>query len=193
MQYQGDCKEGLADGFGKARGVDEYEGEFKKGLPHGQGAMKYKDGSFYEGGWKKGKRNGEGVYKKTDGSNTITNEGIWKSDRFLGKKKEISYKVLSTNGISNYSIRKIDDKVNRVTIGVKVNALKIRIPNGVEGNSGLYNVIYEDGVFENIICPFECSLNYTLENSDNRGSTRVQMLFIILEPGNWVVELNHNI
>ena len=35
--YVGGCKDGLADGKGEARGRDSYVGEFKAGLPHGQG------------------------------------------------------------------------------------------------------------------------------------------------------------
>ena len=33
--YSGECKKGLADGKGEAKGVDRYIGAFKKGLPDG--------------------------------------------------------------------------------------------------------------------------------------------------------------
>jgi hypothetical protein len=34
-QYEGSCKKGLANGKGIAVGRDKYEGNFKKGYPHG--------------------------------------------------------------------------------------------------------------------------------------------------------------
>ncbi|MGV8092965.1 MAG: hypothetical protein AB2L24_14000 [Mangrovibacterium sp.] len=37
--YEGECKKGLADGFGKATGVDQYEGELKKRLPEREGEI----------------------------------------------------------------------------------------------------------------------------------------------------------
>ena len=36
-KYTGKCKNGLAQGTGKAEGTDVYEGQFMKGLPHGSG------------------------------------------------------------------------------------------------------------------------------------------------------------
>ena len=35
--YEGDCKKGKASGKGRASGTDLYIGEFKNGLPHGNG------------------------------------------------------------------------------------------------------------------------------------------------------------
>ena len=36
-KYEGDCKNGLAHGTGVAKGIDLYEGRFKKGIPNGKG------------------------------------------------------------------------------------------------------------------------------------------------------------
>lgn len=52
---------------------DYYEGEWKKGAPHGFGTMKYADGSVYEGSWELGKRNGQGTMKYTNGDVYIGN------------------------------------------------------------------------------------------------------------------------
>ena len=59
--YNGNCKDGFAHGKGIARGIDIYQGRFKKGLPHGTGKYIWKDGSYYEGSWKNGKKSGSGA------------------------------------------------------------------------------------------------------------------------------------
>ena len=44
-QYNGECKKGLANGQGSAKGVDSYTGEFRKGYPHGFGVYTYENDS----------------------------------------------------------------------------------------------------------------------------------------------------
>ena len=58
--YDGECKNGLAHGQGKAEGTDIYEGGFKKGLPCGLGTYTWANGDVYAGDWRKGLRNGWG-------------------------------------------------------------------------------------------------------------------------------------
>lgn len=53
---------------------DYYEGEWKKGAPHGIGIMKYAKGGVYEGNWEFGKRNGQGTMKYANGN---VYEGNW--------------------------------------------------------------------------------------------------------------------
>lgn len=53
--YEGNCKNGKADGKGKSIGKYIYEGDFKAGFPHGQGKMSDSTGSIIHSGyWKKG-------------------------------------------------------------------------------------------------------------------------------------------
>ena len=51
--YEGDFKDGLANGSGKCKfsNGDVYEGEFKNDLMHGKGKCVYADGEVYEGNW----------------------------------------------------------------------------------------------------------------------------------------------
>ena len=42
-EYIGGCKDGLAEGKGLSKGKHRYEGDFKKGLPHGNGKILYDD------------------------------------------------------------------------------------------------------------------------------------------------------
>lgn len=83
--YEGDCDKGKASGKGKATGADIYEGEFKNGLPDGQGKYNWKNKNFYVGSMKKGLRDGKGEmhYILTSGyDSTVT--GFWKKDKYLG-------------------------------------------------------------------------------------------------------------
>ncbi len=46
-QYEGMCKNGRADGKGKAEGIDQYEGNFKDGLPNGNKIYRWKNGEIH--------------------------------------------------------------------------------------------------------------------------------------------------
>ena len=63
--YHGDCKNGLAQGKGIAKGLDSYEGEFIKGLPDGTGTYIWANGDNYKGNWKKGSRRWSPSFART--------------------------------------------------------------------------------------------------------------------------------
>lgn len=75
--YEGGCSNGLADGYGIARGEAEYEGEFRKGLKHGQGVKTWSWGDRYEGGFRDDRRHGKGVY-------VWGAQSPWAGERFEG-------------------------------------------------------------------------------------------------------------
>ncbi len=71
--------------------LDQYNGEFKKGLPEGTGIYIWETGEKYEGSWKKGMRDGEGSYTfKSEGKDTVLT-GIWKEDKYVGKQEVAPY------------------------------------------------------------------------------------------------------
>lgn len=84
--YTGDCKNGKASGKGKAVGTDTYEGEFKSGLPDGQGTYVWANGNSYTGKFAKGTRDGKGVmvYKRTNVADSVI-DGYFKKDDYVGK------------------------------------------------------------------------------------------------------------
>jgi len=91
--YEGECDKSKANGKGKSKGVDSYEGQFKNGLPEGIGKYVWQNGNWYEGAFKAGKRQGEGtmhyaVAGKADSSLT----GFWAKDVYVGIY-EIPFKV----------------------------------------------------------------------------------------------------
>lgn len=53
--YDGNCKDGLAHGWGRATGFASYKGDFRNGLPHGSGIYKWPDGTVFEGTFFNGK------------------------------------------------------------------------------------------------------------------------------------------
>ena len=71
--YTGDCKDGKANGQGKAVGSDTYEGEFKLGLPEGSGTYIWADKSVYAGYMKKGLMDGSGelTYRMPSGKDSV--------------------------------------------------------------------------------------------------------------------------
>ena len=65
-----ECKEGdCVDGYGKMAFLNEenYEGNFKMALFHGEGTYNYENGSKYEGEFNKNRKHGEGTYFYSDG------------------------------------------------------------------------------------------------------------------------------
>src|SRR5436190_3238713 len=93
--YTGDCNKGKANGKGKAVGEHTYEGEFRSGLPDGEGAYQWSNGNKYEGSFDKGLKNGHGMmtYKRSERADSVV-EGYWKKDVYIGRY-EYPYKVIT--------------------------------------------------------------------------------------------------
>jgi hypothetical protein len=113
--YTGDCKKGKAHGNGKSVGVDTYEGDFKSGLPDGQGTYTWSNKNTFTGKFSKGLREGKGsmLIKKTGAADSLV-EGYWKKDVYIGKNEK-PWIVYSKTG----SVTKVDadfdvDNMNRI-------------------------------------------------------------------------------
>lgn len=74
FKWEGSCKDGKADGFGKLtkylNGEYEstYEGEYKNGIREGKGKFSHKDGTILECSFKNGQAIGDGKYDLGDGN-----------------------------------------------------------------------------------------------------------------------------
>ena len=192
-EYTGECKKGLANGNGTSVGENTYVGEFKNGLPNGKGTMEYSDGAKYTGQWKKGLRNGDGKHVIVVEGKELVSEGKWKSGKYIGKKKTKAYNITYNRTVPRFNIRKVSDDVNRVTIKVKNNGTlhKITLDN-INGNSGQKYTVSENVGYERINdFPFTCEVTYSVPSKFYQTSSRVRFNFEILEPGDWVVYLNH--
>lgn len=116
-KYEGECKNGKADGIGKAEGIDAYEGMFKASLPHGQGKYLWKNGDIFSGNWVKGNKDGQGVFiYKTSLGTDSTVEGFWKKDKYIGKYEQ-AFSVLNKSvHVTSVQIRKINGAQKQVDI-----------------------------------------------------------------------------
>jgi len=79
-RYNGECRGGMAYGWGKTVGRDIYEGEFVNGIVQGKGTYVWSDGDKYIGEFKKGKAHGRGVMIRKNGSRY---EGLWENNKLL--------------------------------------------------------------------------------------------------------------
>lgn len=89
-QYEGGCKNGLAHGYGYARGTAQYQGEFRKGLKDGTGVKTWAWGDRYEGGFVDDRKSGKGMYTWGAGS-------PWAGERFVG-----DYAADQRDGLGTY-------------------------------------------------------------------------------------------
>lgn len=161
-KYVGQCKKGFAHGKGVAEGKDKYEGSFKKGLPSGVGKYTWSSGEIiYDGNWKEGKKEGKGkLYYKINGVDSVK-YGIWKKDFFIKKIIPNSYRIIRSNSVQRYSVRRIGVG-SRVLFSFnqlgKANAtvpdLQFTFSSGSSFNQGT-----KQG-FENIVFPFTCKISY---------------------------------
>jgi len=134
-QYTGSCKNGKANGFGNAVGVDSYTGDFKNGYPDGDGKYTWKNGTWYNGKWKAGLFEGNGTFNKIDSNrpdSATLITGFWQAGKYMGKYREPYSVVGLTNGISDVTARKIGDTKAEITIAVK---------STTAGGSSLYRAL----------------------------------------------------
>lgn len=60
--YQGGCKDGLAEGYGEAKGIAEYRGNFHAGRKQGRGVKTWPSGDRYDGEFVEDRKEGTGTY-----------------------------------------------------------------------------------------------------------------------------------
>ncbi len=129
--YTGDCKNGLADGKGKATGKDMYEGNFKKGYPEGEGTYTFENKSYFRGNFKKGKMWGAGEfhYVKQDMADSIVT-GFWEKDSYVGENEK-PYVILSKSAaIVHISVREQKGMKGQLKI-ITLPKIKATIGGGV--------------------------------------------------------------
>ena len=191
-KYEGECKNGLAQGQGKASGVDTYEGQFRKGLPNGKGTYIWSYGDSYTGEWVQGFREGEGSYTfKSNGQDT-TITGLWEKDNYIGPKPE-KPKVTKSSGVDRYTFNKRPEIKNRVLIDFYQNGIRNR---GIENlimysSSGYETKLGESIGYDEVTFPVTMKLNYTTWNKLHGAKIHVIFEFKIFEQGDWRVNITN--
>ena len=191
-QYEGECKKGLAHGEGFARGRDTYRGEFIRGFPEGQGVYSWNTGEVYDGSWIEGRRDGFGVfsYRVNNVDSIIT--GYWKEDRYVGTEyHKYEYKVLESRDIDDTRFLRMDRSGSQVRIRF--------FRSGVEnynltnlllwGDSGYQSATFNG--FESITFPFTGQLTYSTSNKLGTSTLICKLSFVIYEPGSWEIEIQN--
>jgi hypothetical protein len=145
--YTGDCKKGKANGAGKAVGADMYEGQFKSGVPDGEGLYTWSNGNTFKGSFEKGLKNGEGemVYRFANKRDSIIN-GFWKKDKYIGRY-EYPYKVISkTKKITRVDIKQATTAIqNQITIWVSSTTSSAGVIGRMIPKVEITNVILQTG------------------------------------------------
>ncbi len=192
--YEGGCKNGKADGKGKATGVDIYDGEFKNGLPDGTGKYNWHNGSFYDGGWRKGMKDGKGELHTFENNIPSVKTGFWKKDKYTGLY-ETPYRIVSsTSDIGRVEVDNAEKNSNTITVTVKTlydktsasNYVPIIVMTDFQISKGSYETktntrtIQSDITrFRDVVFPFMASFNF--------GTSVLQIE--IFEKGDWNVEV----
>ena len=131
--YTGDCKKDKAHGKGKAVGIDTYEGEFKNGVPDGQGTYTWGNKNVFEGKFIKGLREGKGkMTMKREGAQDSVVEGFWKKDAYIGKYEKPYIVHSKTGSVRNVEIQYTSDPLARI---------KIIITNTTSGQQTTFGVV----------------------------------------------------
>lgn len=184
--YAGDCRNGLAEGSGRATGEDFYKGDFIKGLPDGKGIYTWKNGAIYDGEWKKGQRDGYGIYSYKYQYNDSTLEGEWKNDRYLGRKAPAPYIIEYRYGIGRVSCIRTGDRPYVRYVFSRGGVINLML----QGSSGTENLIPTFTGFEQVTFPFKGILTFEAPNDWMTAMLDCELRLTINQPGAWIINIS---
>ena len=190
-KYEGDQKKGLAHGTGKAEGKDTYIGEFRKGLPYGEGVYTDSLDNVFKGTFRLGKKNGQGMYTPVQSSNEQQIIGYWQDDKYIGKEKLNPYLISNKTGIVSPRIFN-NGEGNKVEISIldpltssNISATILIIGQGTSRNS--YGKYY----YDDVSFPVEFDIAYSCSNKYRSGMIANTIRVKINTPGSWVITLKN--
>lgn len=202
-QYNGECKKGLANGDGSAKGIDSYTGSFKKGYPNGFGVYTFANGSNYIGNFRKGKKDGYGLMNTiTEAKDLVQDYGLWLADSLLiPNDSKALFRVKNRKGVKLIDPRLDRDKAvkNQIWINFQVDGVpdKTVVISKAEISSGKVLDIKERTL--NTVFAFdeieEFPVTFKLEYQI-RQATHFEMQDCIIEltlftSGLWEIDVNH--
>ncbi len=192
-KYDGGCEDGKAEGKGKATGMDSYDGEFKGGLPNGEGVYTWANGNIYDGHWAKGKREGKGLmHYKTAGGDSMVN-GYWKRDEYIGLY-ENAFEIIN-KGRANVEVRQVKDGRNEINLtAIQTQNTGAPVPQPVLSYVNVVNGFYanrEDYImnnsnqysFKQVTYPFRAKFIFS------QSMREVEIEFF--NPGSYTVEIKY--
>ena len=148
--YTGDCKNGLANGKGDAKGLHHYVGSFKDGMPNGAGIYYYSESEYYNGNFQDGIKEGKGEmhYIRKPMEDSIV-KGFWSGDEFKGSKYT-TYNFSTTEQFDLTEITPSKTSGNTITIEIGTNTGS---PSGAQAGSANFVLM-----LSNIVSPTGCIL-----------------------------------
>ncbi len=187
--YTGDCKNGKAEGVGKAVGTNTYEGEFKLGYPDGVGMYTDVKGNSYKGSFKKGKREGDGVaVVMNEKGEPTTVKGFWKKDKYIGEFEYV-YKITNkTFMVSSATV--VAEPANPVP------TIEVNLESVTGGSVDLHGDIPKPTLTETIFLSGSYQNMNTITSQQKRNTYILQNLIypasIIFKIGSEEVQVNFN-
>ncbi len=189
--YAGDCKQGLAHGFGEATGEDFYRGDFVRGLPQGKGTYMWKNGGNYTGEWDKGLRDGSGIYTYKREGKDSTLAGIWREDKFVGEKIIPPYEIEYRNGIGRVTCMKIGDRPYVKYTFLRNGGESYIVSNVLmQGSSGSESNNSAFTGYEQVKFPFKGKITFNAPNAFNAATLSCELRITINKPGAWIVSIS---
>ena len=202
-QYNGDCKKGLANGEGSAKGIDTYVGSFRKGFPNGFGVYTYENGSNYIGKFRKGLKDGYGLKNTiTEAGDLVQYYGLWMADSLVvPDDSRALFKVNLSKGIKIVDPKLTRDvsRKNEVWINFQVDGVtdksvifeSTEISNGkqIETKERALNTLV---AFEDIKeFPVTIKLKYQIRKTEKLFMVDCQTEIVLFTAGLWEININH--
>ena len=202
--YTGDCKDGLANGKGEAKGMHRYVGNFKMGYPHGNGTYYYGDSSYYTGNFQDGLKEGKGEmhYVRSGGDSVV--KGYWSNDVFRGKQ----YTTYTASGINRFDRFEAEaSKESGKTITIEIttttgspNGTSNTLSEGVQYLLTIKELFSTNGVDLKKVAEFNTAFKATEKYEVDKFPVKLTMQLSIGEPvflelykaANWTIRIYVN-
>jgi len=187
--YEGDCRDGLAHGKGKAMGWDTYRGQFKDGLPHGKGTYIWENGNKWIGKWKNGMCHGRGKWIiRKSGLNQVI-RGTWKEGKLVREFKKDPYKITYINGVERVRIYRNGDRDHIEIHPIRPGSQPLLGYLRLNLSSGTRNMTRPPYSITHPSFPFEGAVYFEAPNHFMAYTKMCEVEFTISEPGRWIVEI----
>jgi MORN repeat protein len=199
--YTGDCKKGKANGKGKSVGTDTYEGDFKNGLPEGDGTYTWNNGNTFKGSFAKGLKQGKGTltFKRQNEPDSVI-EGYWKNDIYVGKY-EFPYTVyFKSKAITEFEVQYKKDGFSQITYFITNTSGDVATPMGgtsprlkvdeVQLSSGRYGRLVVNDIHTKKTESILSEVTYPTRMKVLIGGEQVEIEF--REPGSYIVDIHIN-
>ena len=190
-KYEGSLKNGLAQGKGTAIGKETYTGNFRMGLPYGEGTYTDSLGNIFKGSFENGNKEGKGVLTLKGSVKDSIIRGYWESDKYMGATTEPPYEISNKTGSVNPRIVKAGDG-NKVEISI-IDPITNGYISANISYKGQANLRTDFGLYyyENATFPLEFDIQYECSNKMGTSKTYNSLHLKINKPGNWVVSLRN--